>query len=147
MVCRPSCAGECVRRPMSSLMYPTPLTGPNEPPYLTNSAISYMSVVTDRYIRTLHCRISRGPQHTRRSQRLPREHGTERTKLLFGEGLEWAKVHNSANVVGIEVRLWSNGVEVCGGRSSRVLMNDFILCFRLTAAGHILLPRVSLLPG
>ena len=81
--------------------------------------MSYMSVVTERYIRTLHCRISRGPQHTRRSQRLPREHGTERTKLLFGEGLEWAKVHNSVNVVGIEVRLWSNGVEACGGRSSR----------------------------
>ena len=48
-----------------------------------------------------------------------REHRTERTKPLLGDGLERAKVHNSMGVVWIGVRPWSNGVEACCDRSNR----------------------------
>ena len=50
---------------------------------------------------------------------LLREHGTEWAGLLLGDGLEWAKVHNSVDIVGIEVRPQGNGVETNRDLASR----------------------------
>ena len=74
LVCKPWCAGESVRRPMSSLMYPTPCTGPSGAPYLTGNQLAVWEMRRDGMC-TQRCRISGGPRRTRRSQNRPRRIG------------------------------------------------------------------------